>query len=267
MTRALVAVTAIVAGLLAAATTVSASAAASGRTVLHAGVVLRPGQALHSPNGAYTASLGPRGHLVLRHGRHVVWATRPSARNARLRLQRSGNLVITAGRRTIWSTRTRHATALALRDTGVLVLRSAAGTVWTNRIRNRCSARNPDKRVLIDISTQFARLCRGDVQVLTTPVTSGASAYGDGTPTGTWRVQAKQRERYLYPAAGGAYYVHYWIPYDGAYGMHDSSWQHFPYGSQQYRTRGSHGCVHFPLAAIRWMYGWLRVGTLVRIQS
>jgi lipoprotein-anchoring transpeptidase ErfK/SrfK len=139
--------------------------------------------------------------------------------------------------------------------------------VWTDRIRNRCSGRNPDKRVLIDISTQFARLCRGDVQVLTTPITSGASAYGNGTPTGTWRVQAKQRERYLYPAAGGAYYVHYWIPYDGDYGMHDSSWQHFPYGSRQYRTRGSHGCVHFPLTAIRWMYGWLRVGTLVRIQT
>ena len=28
---------------------------------------------------------------------------------------------------------------------------------------------------------------------------------------------------------------------------------------------GSHGCVHFPGAAIAWMYGWIRVGTLVHI--
>jgi hypothetical protein len=260
--RALVTVTALAIGTLVVPT---AAAAAPARSVLRAGSVLGPGQVLRSPDGAYRAVLGPRGHFVLRHGSRVVWATRPTARNPRLRLRPSGNLAITSGRRTIWSTRTRHGVTLVLRNSGALVLRSPGGTVWSNRIPNRCSAAVPGKRVLVDISAQFARLCHGGVQVLTTPITSGASAYGDGTPTGTWRVQSKQRERYLYPAAGGAYYVHYWIPYDGAYGMHDSSWQDFPYGSQQYRTRGSHGCVHFPLAAIRWMYPWLRVGTLVRI--
>jgi len=48
--------------------------------------------------------------------------------------------------------------------------------------------------------------------------------------------------------------VKYWIPYDGVYGFHDSSWQTFPYGSQQYRTDGSHGCVHFPLTVMSWIY-------------
>ena len=243
-----------------------AAAATPARTVLRPGAVLGPGLVLRSPDGAYAAILGPRGHFVLRHGRHVIWATRPTGRDPRLRLKRSGELAITSGRRTIWSTRTRRATSLAVRDSGALVLRSPGGTVWSNRIHNRCSRGVPGKRVVIDISAQFARLCHGDRQVLATPITSGASAYGDGTPTGSWRVQSKQRERYLYPASGGAYYVHYWIPYDGAYGMHDSSWQHFRYGSPLYRTRGSHGCVHFPLAAIRWMFAWVRIGTLVRIQ-
>ena len=43
----------------------------------------------------------------------------------------------------------------------------------------------------------------------------------------------------------------YWIPFDAPlFGFHDSSWQKMPYGSQKYRTKGSHGCIHMPLAAI-----------------
>jgi lipoprotein-anchoring transpeptidase ErfK/SrfK len=49
--------------------------------------------------------------------------------------------------------------------------------------------------------------------------------------------------------------------------MHDSSWQHFPYGSPRYRTRGSHGCVHFPIAAITWMYRWIGIGTVVQVRA
>jgi hypothetical protein len=234
------------------------------RSVLRPGEVLHAGDALSSPDGAYTATLSRAGRLVLRHGTHAIWSSTHTGPRARLVLRR-GNLVLLSGRRVVWSSRTAAATALVLGDNGVLALRSPGGTVWSNRVRNGCHAVNPGKRVVIDLGDQFARLCNGGRQVLTTPITSGATALGDGTPTGTWRVQSKQRDRYLYPASGGAYYVHYWIPYDGVYGMHDSSWQHFPYGSARYRTAGSHGCVHFPLAAIRWMYGWLRVGTLVRI--
>jgi hypothetical protein len=258
------AVAALIVGMLA----VPASAAAPrAHNTLRAGAALTSGQSLRSPDGRYTATLGPRGHLTLWHGRRIVWTTKPTGSHPRLELRRSGNLVITSGRRTVWESRTRAARALVLRDNGILALQSSGGTVWSNRARNGCPLGAVGQRVLIDLSVQFARLCDGGRQVLATPITSGASAYGDGTPTGTWRVQDKQRDRYLYPAAGGAYYVHFWIPYDGAYGMHDSSWQHFPYGSQKYRTRGSHGCVHFPFAAIRAMYDWIRVGSLVRIQS
>lgn len=69
----------------------------------------------------------------------------------------------------------------------------------------------------------------------------------------------------LYPSTGGSYPVRYWVPYHGAYGIHDSSWQTFPYGSQRYRTDGSHGCTHVPLATMAWFYSWVRVGTPVDI--
>ena len=58
----------------------------------------------------------------------------------------------------------------------------------------------------------------------------------------------------------------YWIPFDAPlFGFHDSSWQTFPYGSQQYRTDGSHGCVHMPLADIAFLYEWANVGATVVI--
>ena len=50
------------------------------------------------------------------------------------------------------------------------------------------------------------------------------------------------------------------------FGFHDSSWQHFPYGSAKYRTHGSHGCVHMPLHAIAFLYRWGDTGTPVRIK-
>ena len=40
-----------------------------------------------------------------------------------------------------------------------------------------------------------------------------------------------------------------------------------PYGSPKYRTKGSHGCVHMPLPAMRFLYTWAEVGTTVRIKS
>jgi hypothetical protein len=231
------------------------------------GAVLATGQSLRSPNGAYVLAMRRDGRLVLTRGSRVVWTTPGTGAHARLVLRPHGDLVVVSGRRLLWSSGTAGSGArrLVLSDSGVAALRSWGGTVWSTRVGNACRTGVRGRRVTIDLSRQFARLCAGSRQLLTTPITSGAYALGDATPTGVWTVQAKQRDRYLYPASGGAYYVHYWIPYDGAYGMHDSPWQHFPYGSPLYRTRGSHGCVHFPAAAMRWLYGWVRVGTAVRI--
>jgi hypothetical protein len=225
---------------------------------------------LHSPDGRYLAGVSRTGRLFVQRAGHIVWSTHgPRAQQARLRLRPSGNLTLRSGRKLLWASGTAgsHATRIILTNAGALVLRSAAGTVWSSAVGNRCrSGPASGRRVSVDLSEQFAWVCAGARQLLTTPVTSGATAHGMGTPTGTWHLQAKQRNRYLYPAAGGAYYVHYWLPYDGAYGLHDSSWQHFPYGSAKYRTRGSHGCIHMPRAAIAWLYAWAPIGTTVQIR-
>jgi hypothetical protein len=251
------------------ASAVAAPASAAAPHSLQSGSSLGPGTTLISPNGRYLASIDPSGRLVVKRGSTVVWHTRPgSGAHPRLRVRQSGNVTLMAGSHLLWSSGTggSHATSLALRNDGVLALRSSGGRVWSSDRGNMCRADGDSgRRVDINLTKQFARLCSGDRQLLTTPITSGASSLGTGTPTGTWHLQSKQRDRYLYPAAGGAYYVHYWMPYDGAYGMHDSSWQNFPYGSDRYRTEGSHGCVHFPHAAIAWMFAWAPIGTTVRI--
>lgn len=263
--RCVAAVLALVAGAAVSSAVAAAPAVAAVPTVLRTGSALHEGNSLRSPNRAYTATVTSSGRFVVRHHGRAVWSRHIGA-DARVGLRRGGNLVFMSGRHMVWSTRTAAAGALVLGNHGVLALRSPGGVVWSDRIGNACRGA-AGKRVVVDLGAQFARLCSGATQVLTTPITSGATDLGDGTPTGTWRVQSKQRDTYLYPAAGGVYYVHFWIPYDGAYGMHDSPWQRFPYGSSRYRTDGSHGCVHFPAAAIAWMYRWIRVGTVVHIRA
>jgi hypothetical protein len=237
---------------------------------LHQRSVLAGHATLVSPNGRFHASVSPRGRLRVQRGKSVVWHSfGPHGRAAKLRLHPSGNLTLRSGSQLLWASATAgsHAKTLTLNNMGALVLRSVAGRVWSSAAGNLCRGGSQSgPRVVIDLSQQFAKVCNADDQLLTTRITSGATALGDGTPTGTWHLQGKQRDTYLYPAAGGAYYVHYWMPYDGAYGMHDSPWQTFPYGSQKYRTEGSHGCVHFPRAAIAWMFRWARIGTTVQIR-
>jgi lipoprotein-anchoring transpeptidase ErfK/SrfK len=147
-------------------------------------------------------------------------------------------------------------------------LRLTAGRlpVWTNRVGSKCPhARG--KAIVVDLGEQRARMCRSGQQMRTTLVTTGATALGYGTPTGTWHVYARVRDTTLYPAAGGAYPVHFWMPYSGPYGLHDSPWQHFPYGSPRYKTDGSHGCVHVPGRVMAWLFGWAPVGTRVTVHA
>ncbi|HEY3715463.1 MAG TPA: L,D-transpeptidase [Jatrophihabitantaceae bacterium] len=130
-----------------------------------------------------------------------------------------------------------------------------------------CRTSADAQHVIVSVSKQHAWICAGTRQVKDSAVTTGATATDDGTPLGTWHVQAKETDRTLTVLSGESFQVKYWMPYDGVYGFHDSSWQTFPYGSQQYRTAGSHGCVHFPLAVMSWIYNWAQVGATVTIQS
>ncbi len=111
-------------------------------------------------------------------------------------------------------------------------------------------------------------MCARHRVAYTTPITSGIVGEYTSTPTGTFEIQGLDRDTSLTLIDGSTYPVKYWIPFQAPlFGFHDSSWQHFPYGSPKYRTRGSHGCVHMPLAAIRFLYQWAEIGTTVRIRA
>jgi hypothetical protein len=235
-----------------------------------AGASLLPGTQLRSADASYRAVVS-NGTLVTYGPHGAVWSTATRGGAAgRLSVQRNGDLALYANGHMTWDSGTVHSGAanrLVLTNRGVLQLASRHGIVWSSAIGNGCRSNRAAKAFRVTIHNQLGRFCAGGQQVLTTPVTTGASALGDGTPLGTWTVYAKAHDTYLRPAAGGVYFVHYWMPYSGPYGMHDSPWQTFAYGSPLYTTRGSHGCTHVPGSTMAWFYGWAPVGTTVRIAA
>jgi hypothetical protein len=250
-------------------TAVSAAAQTPTNTAT-VGTSLAAGSQLTSASRAYETVVQHDGNVVTYGPRGVVWNTATHGTAVRLAVQHDGNVVVYAGSRAVWNSRTSQSGAsnrLTLTNSGVLELIGKYGIVWSSRIGNRCGSNGAARAVLVSVHDQLAGFCEGSRQVLTSPVTTGASALGDGTPLGSWAVYAKVRDTWLYPAGGGAYFVHYWMPYSGAYGVHDSPWQSFAYGSQQYVTRGSHGCIHLPGSVMAWFYGWAPVGTAVRVTA
>jgi lipoprotein-anchoring transpeptidase ErfK/SrfK len=129
------------------------------------------------------------------------------------------------------------------------------------------------KHIYVSITQQHLWACTGRVLALNTAVTTGASALTnvrDATPQGTFRIYSKVRNVVLRGHdANGSWRdpVAYWVPFYGAYGFHDASWQKFPFGSGLYRTQGSHGCVHVPVGVLGVLYKWAPIGTLVTIRG
>lgn len=134
---------------------------------------------------------------------------------------------------------------------------------------NQCAHNTAAQHVLVSVKAQHLWMCQHTRVVWTAAVTTGAVdlPYRD-TPIGTFTIQGKYTDQTLTLDTGAQYQVKYWIPFQGPlYGFHDSPWQTFPYGSQKYRTEGSHGCVHLALKTIQFLYGWARIGTPVTITA
>jgi len=267
---ALLAAAVLAAGLAVLLMPAASGAATTATNTLPTGGTLQPGRSLRSADGAYVATMWSSGSLFILHHGRPVWVARSWHAGAHLGVRHDGDLVLAVGTRTVWDTGTTTSSAtnsLVMANDGTLMLRNANGVVWSNRLPNGCRTTTVAKRFIVSVLGQVARMCAGQHQILTTAVTTGASAYGNATPLGTWRVQARVPNTVLHPAAGGAYPVRFWMPYDGDYGIHDSSWQRFPYGSPLYRTQGSHGCVHLPGATMAWFFSWAVVGTTVTIAA
>jgi lipoprotein-anchoring transpeptidase ErfK/SrfK len=128
------------------------------------------------------------------------------------------------------------------------------------------------KHIFVNIHAQHLWACNGTKLSFDSAVTTGASGLTnvhDATPKGSFRINGKYRNVHLRGSdANGSWddAVAYWIPYiGGLYGFHDASWQKFKFGSELYKTQGSHGCVHLPVSVIAHVFNWAPIGTEVTI--
>ena len=263
-------ITTVALALLGAQWVAAGPASAAVPNSITAGNSLGVGGRIESANGHYVLVVQADGNVVEYAGRTALFSTHTHGATAVLQVRTDGNVVVVIGKQVWWSGTylSGKTNKLYLDDSGRLELLGAQGLIWSSVLGNGCGANPGGKRIYVSISEQLARACVAHEQMLLTSVTTGASTYGYGTPTGSWTVDAKVRDTTLYPAAGGAYPVQYWMPYVGnTYGFHDASWQTMPYGSALYRTEGSHGCVHVPLTAMAWLFNWAAVGTGVTVAN
>lgn len=130
----------------------------------------------------------------------------------------------------------------------------------------QCARGDDERRIVVSVSQQRMWLCAHGRSTRSSPVTTGRSATGHGTPIGSWRIVSHETARFL-EGPGYRIRVKYWLPFFGDVGFHDSPWQRFPFGDrEQYKTRGSLGCVHVPGPMMAELYRWTRVGTVVTVE-
>jgi lipoprotein-anchoring transpeptidase ErfK/SrfK len=145
---------------------------------------------------------------------------------------------------------------------------AAAATPSSPPTFNPCTTNARSRLVYVSLRRQHLWMCDKHRVAYSTAITSGMAGADTRTPTGSFHIQGRNRNSVLTLNTGATYNVKYWIPFEAPlFGFHDSSWQRFPYGSPKYRTDGSHGCVHMPLIAIRFLYNWSDIGTAVRITA
>lgn len=246
--------------------TSSPPALAQGKRLCH-------GDTLTSIDHAFSLSVNRRGALIERDsGGQRQWTSRRTSPQACAAIRRRGALqMVSPDGAPLWRTGV-HATSagryrLVLRDTGALVVRrTAAVPLWSNKMGSRCRHGIGRHAIVVSIGLQHLWACQGRHLVLTTAITTGAYRRGWVTPTGSWRIYAKERDTTLNGPSWNDH-VKYWMPYDGPFGLHDANWQKFPEGSRKYATNGSHGCTHVPLAAMQQLYHWAPIGTRVSIRA
>lgn len=117
--------------------------------------------------------------------------------------------------------------------------------------------------ISIDQQTMW---CYKDYEcVVETPVVTGNTSKGNGTPRGSvWAMDCHKSPATLgtLDTMGYSSYVNFWMAFVGNVGIHDSSWRS-EYGGEIYKTNGSHGCVNTPYDAAKQIYQVCHVGTAV----
>jgi len=101
---------------------------------------------------------------------------------------------------------------------------------------------------------------KGKLLVETDVVTGNMRRRWD-TPEGVNYVYNKQKNRIL-RGQNYATPVDFWMPVNGAIGIHDADWRD-EFGGEIYKTDGSHGCVNVPKEVMPKLYELVEIGTPV----
>lgn len=110
-----------------------------------------------------------------------------------------------------------------------------------------------DTYVEVDLGSQHMWFYKNGQILVSTPVVTGDTSKGRGTPTGVYYILYKDTNRTL-RGEGYASHVNYWLPIThSGIGIHDASWRS-SYGGSIYRGNGSHGCINTPWSAVRTIY-------------
>lgn len=109
-----------------------------------------------------------------------------------------------------------------------------------------------DSYVEINLTAQHLFLYKDGELVIETDFVSGDVAKGHSTPTGAFGITYTTKDAVL-RGEDYATPVTYWMPFAGDVGMHDATWRR-SFGSNIYKTNGSHGCINLPLSAAKTIY-------------
>ena len=115
--------------------------------------------------------------------------------------------------------------------------------------------------VEINLTAQHMFYYENGKLILESDFVSGNSSKGNGTPDGVYGITYKQRNATL---VGEDYEtpVSYWMPFNKHIGLHDATWRH-RFGSNIYKTSGSHGCINLPYKVAQELYGRISQGVPV----
>lgn len=118
-----------------------------------------------------------------------------------------------------------------------------------------------DTYVEINLTAQHLFLYVEGKLVLESDFVSGNTSNKWGTPAGVYGITYKERYGEL---VGETYEstVSYWMPFNGDIGMHDAIWK-TQFGSDFYKTDGSHGCINLPYLVSKAIYAQVEKGTPV----
>ncbi|GAC1442939.1 MAG: hypothetical protein NVSMB52_00710 [Chloroflexota bacterium] len=135
----------------------------------------------------------------------------------------------------------------------------------------------PSKLIVVSKEAQWTHVYDNGREVYNSPVTTG----GPELPTdkGIFHIYMKASPFTFHspwPPESPYYYpptpISFWMPFDGAEGLHDASWRsNFGPGSNFAPTDlgtgntilGTHGCVNLPYDAAQFVWDWAPIGTTV----